>query len=295
MTKENAQKRKDEIEAMMYLPDFWNNKDQAQNFIKEMKDLEIVIEGGEKHDQGAAVVTIFAGAGGDDSEDFVAMLLKMYQKYSDIKNWNVKILDDNENSMGGYRSVTFSVEGKNVYGMLKYEAGVHRLVRISPFNAQGKRQTSFVMVEVAPVIEESAFVLPSSDLETEFTRAGGPGGQNVNKRETAVRITHKPTGISVVASTERLQEANRKKALQILEGKIAYLHEVAEKQNKDFYLVSKTLSNEWGSQMRNYVLHPYQLIKDTRSNFEEHNISKILEDGQLDEIIQSVKAQNDLV
>ena len=176
-----------------------------------------------------------------------------------------------------------------MYGTLKYEAGVHRLVRISPFNAQGKRQTSFAMVEVSPVIEESAFTLPASDLDIEFTRAGGPGGQNVNKRETAVRITHKPTGISVVASTERLQDANRKKALQILEGKIAFLHDKAEKEQKDMYLISKTLSNDWGNQMRNYVLHPYQLIKDTRSNFEERNIDKVLKDGELDEIIDSVR------
>lgn len=289
MTKEEAQSRLNEIETAMTQEDFWQDAQKAQAMIKEMKELQSIVEGKEKYDNGGALVTILAGAGGDDAEDFVRMLFDMYQKYASNKNWNITLLDDYENTMGGYRNVTFEVSGKEVYGTLKYEAGVHRLVRISPFNAQGKRQTSFAMVEVSPVIEESAFTLPASDLDIEFTRAGGPGGQNVNKRETAVRITHKPTGISVVASTERLQDANRKKALQILEGKIAFLHDKAEKEQKDMYLISKTLSNDWGNQMRNYVLHPYQLIKDTRSNFEERNIDKVLKDGELDEIIDSVR------
>jgi peptide chain release factor 2 len=234
-------------------------------------------------------MSIFTGAGGDDAEDFTAMLFRMYQKFFDRKGWNMITLDANENTMGGYRSISIEIHGKNAYGTLKNESGVHRLVRMSPFNAKGKRNTSFSMVEVLPKFEKIEFEIPEGDIETSFTKSGGAGGQNVNKRETAVRMTHIPTGLSVYATTERSQEANREVALKLLQAKVWKLQDEQEKQRERGMAISQTTDNEWGSQIRSYTLHPYKLIKDHRTGYETGNIEKVLEDGYLDEFIEAEK------
>jgi peptide chain release factor 2 len=212
----------------------------------------------------------------------------MYSRFVQKKNWLIHILDDTQNSNGGYRSVTCEVIGKNAYKILKFESGVHRLVRISPFNANDKRQTSFAMVEVLPVIKIEDFVVPESELEVEFTKAGGPGGQNVNKRETAVRITHKESGVSVCASIERTQHANKMKALEIIQGKLFKLKQEQEKTYSDSFAISKIQEIAWGNQIRSYTLNPYKLVKDHRSNYETSQVDRVLA-GDIDDLIQSVQ------
>ena len=289
MKKEEKEKRLAEIEADMARPDFWANKELAQQVIKEYNELKTVGEGGGKYDTGDAVITIFGGAGGDDAEDFAAMLFKMYSKYTEKHGWVLNVLHRNENDHGGYRSLTFEVKGKKAYGTLKNESGVHRLVRQSPFSAKKLRHTSFVMVEVIPQIEkgERGIDIPEADLKVEFSKSGGPGGQNVNKREMAVRVVHIPTGITVHVDTERNQAQNRARAVEILKGKL-YLHEEARREAEETGLkVSKTTEAEWGSQIRSYVLHPYKMVKDHRTEVETHDTDAVLLRGELDEFIEA--------
>ncbi|MEY4440695.1 MAG: peptide chain release factor 2, peptide chain release factor 2 [Candidatus Parcubacteria bacterium] len=288
MNKQEIQNKITQLEQEMLSPDFWNDPKAAQLKYKELEELKILFEGGSKYDNGNAIINIFAGVGGDDAEDWVAMLLDMYMKFVQKKNWSIHLLDDTQNSNGGYRSVTCEVQGKGAYKILRLESGVHRLVRISPFNANGKRQTSFAMVEVMPVIKVEDFVVPESELEVEFTKAGGPGGQNVNKRETAVRITHKESGVSVCASVERTQHANKMKALEIIQGKLFKLKQEQEKTHSDSFAISKVQEIAWGNQIRSYTLNPYKLVKDHRSNFETSQVDKVLA-GDIDDLIQSVQ------
>jgi peptide chain release factor 2 len=277
-----------EIETAMNQADFWTSPAKAQAMIKELQDLKVEAEGGSKYDKSHAIMTIFSGAGGDDSEDFSAMLLRMYVKYAERRGWGYHVIHENENDHGGYRNITIELEGGSAYGDLKHESGVHRLVRISPFNANAKRHTSFSMVEVIPKIKRGEIEpVPESEVRFEYSRSGGAGGQNVNKRETAVRVVHEPTGLAVHCSAERSQLQNKERALEILSAKLFHLKQSLSDAEKESMYVSKSTKVEWGNQIRSYVLHPYKMVKDHRTEAETAKVDDVLEDGDLDLFIEA--------
>ena len=289
-SKEALQARIAEIEAAMGAADFWADKAKAQAALKEYQDLKAKLAGGGGYDKSDAIVSIISGAGGDDAEDFSRILFEMYKKYSAGKGWNTGLLSANENTMGGFRSISFEVDGKGAYGALKREAGVHRLVRMSPFNSAGKRQTSFSLVEVLPKLEDLPEThIPEKDLDISVARWGGRGGQNVNKRDTAVRMTHIPTGISVQVTSERSQLQNKEKALEMLRGKLYQLREEAQMKESRGLSAGASTKIEWGSQIRSYVLHPYQMVKDHRTEHEERNVQKVF-DGNIQGFIDAERA-----
>jgi peptide chain release factor 2 len=290
MQKADIEKRIADIEAAMGRSDFWNDKDRAQASLKEYQDLKAQLAGEGKNDKGDAIVSIISGAGGDDAEDFSRILYEMYTKYIAARGWRAVAISANANSMGGYRSISFEVSGKGAYGALKHEGGVHRLVRMSPFNAAGKRQTSFSLVEVLPKLEKQEDLpIPEGELEVSIARSGGPGGQNVNKRDTAVRMTHTPTGFSVHVTSERSQQQNREKALEMLRGKLFKLREEEQLQESRGLSAGASTKIEWGSQIRSYVLHPYQMVKDHRTDVEVRDVDSVL-NGKLDPFIEAERA-----
>jgi peptide chain release factor 2 len=270
----------------MASPDFWSDKDEAQRVVREYQSLK---EGGsgDSLDEGSATIGILAGAGGDDAEDFAAMLRRMYEGYAKGRGWNIFELHANENDHGGYRNLLIEITGKGAYGRLKNEAGVHRLVRISPFNANAKRQTSFALVEVLPKLAGQQKVeLNPDDLDIQFSKSGGAGGQNVNKRETAVRIVHTPSNVSAHVSSERSQQANREKALELIAAKLYRMEEERRDAEAKGRSIAASTANEWGSQRRSYVLHPYKLVKDHETGHESHDPDAVLA-GDLDDFMDA--------
>lgn len=268
-------------------------ENDARNLEKklEIKQIEVFLSG--KYDKGSAVLSIYAGAGGQDAQDWATMLLRLYLRYCDRRDFSTSVLHQSFGEPGpegriGTKSVTVEIKGKLAYGLLKRENGVHRLVRISPFSSQSLRHTSFAMVEVMPEIsraDEEEIKINPDDLNIETFRASGPGGQYVNRRESAVRITHSPTKITVSCQSERLQGINRDKAMKLLYAKLFRLRE-QEREKELAKIKGKTVSIEWGSQIRSYVLHPYKMVKDVRTNVETSNTEAVL-DGDLDQFIEA--------
>jgi len=277
------------------------DKKLAKEIEKKFRELESKIEKEEvktflsgKYDRNNAILQIFAGAGGEDAQDWATILLRMYERYCQIKGFETKVLSQSFGEGGGpegrigTKSAIMEVKGSYACGLLKKESGVHRLVRQSPFSSKKLRHTSFALVEVLPEIgekEQKEIKVKSEDLKLETFRASGPGGQYVNRRESAVRITHLPTGIVVSSQSERLQGLNKEKAMKVLYAKLYQLKEV-ERKRRLKEIKGEAVSASWGNQIRSYVLHPYKLIKDLRTGVETSNVEAVL-DGDLDQFVEA--------
>jgi peptide chain release factor 2 len=259
---------------------------QTKTVNKKIKQLEKKVFFSGKYDKSDAILSIRAGQGGTEACDWTQMLFRMYLRYCDKKDWKTQILEERKGEEAGLKKVILQISGRQVYGYLKKEKGIHRLVRQSPFNANNLRQTSFASVDVLPVIEDGSEIeIKDDDLQLETFRSGGHGGQNVNKVSTAVRLKHKPTGITVECQAERRQDRNRKIALQILTAKLWEIKE-NEKKEKMAKIKGEIKKASWGNQIRSYVLHPYKMVKDLRTGYQESNPEAVL-DGELDGFIEA--------
>ena len=257
---------------------------ECKELRKKLDELEVLVLLSGEYDQREAVVTIRSGAGGVDAADFAEMLLRMYLRWAEKNGYPTKVLDTSYAEEAGLKSVTFEVNAPYAFGRLSVEAGTHRLVRISPFDNQGRRQTSFAAVEVIPLIEQTdALEIPESEIKVDVFRSSGPGGQSVNTTDSAVRMTHIPTGIVVSMQNEKSQIQNRAAALRVLQSRLLMLHQEQEDAKKKE--LAGDIKASWGDQMRSYVLHPYQMVKDLRTGYEEGNTSSVL-DGGLNRFIE---------
>ena len=257
---------------------------ECKELRKKLDELEVLVLLSGEYDQREAVVTIRSGAGGVDAADFAEMLLRMYLRWAEKNGYPTKVLDTSYAEEAGLKSVTFEVNAPYAFGRLSVEAGTHRLVRISPFDNQGRRQTSFAAVEVIPLIEQTdALEIPEPEIKVDVFRSSGPGGQSVNTTDSAVRMTHIPTGIVVSMQNEKSQIQNRAAALRVLQSRLLMLRQEQEDAKKKE--LAGDIKASWGDQMRSYVLHPYQMVKDLRTGYEEGNTSSVL-DGGLNRFIE---------
>lgn len=288
---ERADGLSQEYEDILTLIEMGNEEEDAslipeveqeyKNFVEEFEDLRITTMLTGEHDRENAILTLHAGAGGTESCDWASMLCRMYERWADRRGFDAKVLDSLDGEEAGLKSVTLEISGENVYGYLKSEHGVHRLVRISPFNAAGKRQTSFVSCDVMPDIQQDIDIeIADDDIRIDTYRSSGAGGQHINKTSSAIRITHFPTGIVVQCQNERSQHMNKDKAMQMLKAKLLLLKE-QENLAKESDIRGEVKEIGWGSQIRSYVMQPYTMVKDHRTNAETGNVSAVL-DGDID-------------